>query len=161
MRIYHSFSRTQSQICQGAPTRIRRPSEQRALRSTAHPLPMPRTHTEQKLNRPIWRPHLRDHRTACDQNVMRRRSSSASYATRRLADHYTRGSTTALSASSTNPAKRPLVGSKELAERPQKKHPMPQMARKPQPNHPWKTTKLPNSWGAVSDLRLGDTIALR
>ncbi|MDQ2663172.1 MAG: hypothetical protein M3Y18_03965, partial [Candidatus Eremiobacteraeota bacterium] len=55
----------------------------------------------------------------------------------------------------------PIVGSKELAERPQKKHPMPQMARKPQPNHPWKTTKLPNSWGAVSDLRLGDTIALR
>jgi hypothetical protein len=57
-----------------------------------------------------------------------------------------------------NPA---VLGAKELAERPTKPRDMPQRARKPKADHPWKTSKLPHAWGAVSELPSGDISALR
>jgi len=54
-----------------------------------------------------------------------------------------------------------IVSAKELAERAPKPRSMPQKGRKPKADHPWKRTKLPHSWGAVSDLHSGDISALR
>jgi transposase len=55
----------------------------------------------------------------------------------------------------------PILGAKELAERPPKPRSMPQRAPHPKPDHPWKTTKLPHAWGAVSELHSGDISVLR
>lgn len=53
-----------------------------------------------------------------------------------------------------------IVSSKELAERPAKPRSMPQMARTPAENHPWKTPRL-KPQGAISELQSGDITALR
>ena len=55
----------------------------------------------------------------------------------------------------------PIVGAKELAERPPKGRSMPQMARTPKRDHPWKRALLPQAQGDVSALRSGDINALR
>jgi transposase len=55
----------------------------------------------------------------------------------------------------------PILGAKELAERPAKRRSMPQMARKPRASHPWKSAKLPHAWGDTSALPTGDITALR
>jgi transposase len=53
-----------------------------------------------------------------------------------------------------------IVTAKELATRPPKGRDMPQMARLPQPNHPWRNAK-PAPKGDISALQAGDIIALR
>jgi len=53
-----------------------------------------------------------------------------------------------------------IVGAKDLAERPTKSRTMPQMARTPAENHPWKTPR-PMPKGAISALHSGDITALR